>query len=91
MLLKTLGIYLFIINAIGFILMLVDKIKARKNLWRIPEKVLFLSAIIGGSIGSLLGMYVFRHKTKHFSFIIGMPVILAAQIFLAIWLITKFG
>ena len=87
MLLKTLGIYLFIINAIGFILMLVDKIKARKNLWRFPEKVLFLSAIIGGSIGSLLGMYVFRHKTKHFSFILGMPLILAIQIVLAVIII----
>lgn len=87
MLLKTLGIYLFIINAIGFILMLVDKIKARKNLWRIPEKVLFLSAILGGSIGSLLGMYVFRHKTKHFSFILGMPLILAIQIVLAVIII----
>ena len=87
MLLKTLGIYLFIINAIGFILMLVDKMKARKNLWRIPEKVLFLSAIIGGSIGSLLGMYVFRHKTKHFSFILGMPLILAIQIVLAVIII----
>ena len=87
MLLKILGIYLLIINAIGFILMLVDKIKARKNLWRIPEKVLFLSAIIGGSIGSLLGMYVFRHKTKHFSFILGMPLILAIQIVLAVIII----
>ena len=87
MLLKILGIYLFIINAIGFILMLVDKIKARKNLWRIPEKVLFLSAIIGGSIGSLLGMYFFRHKTKHFSFILGMPLILAIQIVLAVIII----
>ena len=87
MLLKTLGIYLFIINAIGFILMLVDKIKARKNLWRIPEKVLFLSAILGGSIGSLLGMYFFRHKTKHFSFILGMPLILAIQIVLAVIII----
>ena len=87
MLLKILGIYLFIINAIGFILMLADKIKARKNLWRIPEKVLFLSAILGGSIGSLLGMYVFRHKTKHFSFILGMPLILAIQIVLAVIII----
>ena len=87
MLLKILGIYLLIINAIGFILMLVDKIKARKNLWRIPEEVLFLSAILGGSIGSLLGMYVFRHKTKHFSFILGMPLILAIQIVLAVIII----
>ena len=73
-------IYLLIINAAAFILMLADKMKARKNLWRIPEKMLFLAAILGGSIGSLLGMYLLRHKTKHFSFILGMPLILAVQI-----------
>lgn len=60
--------------------MLADKIKARKNLWRIPERVLFLTAILGGSLGSLLGMYAFRHKTKHFSFILGMPLIFAVQV-----------
>lgn len=60
--------------------MLADKIKARKNLWRIPERVLFLTAILGGSLGSLLGMYAFRHKTKHFSFILGMPLIFAIQV-----------
>lgn len=80
MLLKILLAYLFIINAVGFILMLVDKIKAKKNLWRIPEATLFLVAAIGGSIGSILGMYTFRHKTKHIKFIVGMPVILAVQI-----------
>ena len=80
MLIKILIIYLLIINAAAFIFMLVDKIKARKNLWRIPEKVLFLSAILGGSIGSLLGMYLLRHKTKHCSFVLGMPLILAVQI-----------
>ena len=84
---KILMVYLLIINAASLILMLADKLKARKNLWRIPEKVLFLSAIIGGSIGSLLGMYVFRHKTKHFSFILGMPLILAIQIVLAVIII----
>lgn len=87
MLIKILVVYLLIINAIGFILMLVDKIKARKNLWRIPESTLFLAAVIGGSVGSLLGMYTFRHKTKHFKFILGMPLILAVQIILAILLI----
>lgn len=73
-------IYLLIINAVAFILMLADKRKARKNLWRIPEKILFLTAILGGSIGNLLGMYLLRHKTKHFSFILGIPLILAVQI-----------
>ena len=87
MLLKLLPVYLLIVNATGFALMLVDKIKAKKNKWRIPEKVLFLVAAVGGSIGSLAGMYTFRHKTKHFSFILGMPLILAAQIILVILIV----
>ncbi len=78
-------IYLLIINAAGFLSMLVDKHKARKNLWRIPEATLLLIALLGGSIGSLLGMYTFRHKTKHPNFTIGIPVILIGQIFLIIW------
>ena len=77
-------IYLLIINAVSFLLMLTDKIKAKKNKWRIPEKVLFLVAILGGSVGSLLGMYLFRHKTKHFSFLLGMPLIFAAQILIVV-------
>lgn len=88
MLIKLLGIYLLIVNAIGLILMLVDKIKAKKNLWRIPEATLFLVAVIGGSIGSLLGMYTFRHKTKHIKFIVGMPLILALQIIGCILILT---
>ena len=77
-------IYLLIINAVAFILMLADKRKARKNLWRIPEKILFLSAVLGGSIGSLLGMYLLRHKTMHFSFVFGIPLILAIQIVIVV-------
>lgn len=77
-------LYLLIVNAAAFALMLADKIKAKKNAWRIPEKVLFFAAIIGGSIGSLLGMYLFRHKTKHFSFIFGLPLILAIQVLTAV-------
>ena len=73
-------IYLLIINAAGFLLMLIDKIKAKKNRWRIPEATLFLVAVLGGSIGSIAGMYTFRHKTKHIKFIVGMPLILALQI-----------
>ena len=84
MLIKILLVYLLIVNALGFILMLVDKIKAKKNLWRIPEATLFLMAAIGGSIGSILGMYTFRHKTKHVSFLLGMPLILAVQIVIVI-------
>lgn len=77
-------LYLLIVNAAAFALMLADKIKAKKNAWRIPEKVLFFAAIIGGSIGSLLGMYLFRHKTKHFLFIFGLPLILAIQVLAAV-------
>lgn len=72
--------YLFIINAAGFLLMLADKYKARKNLWRIPERTLMTVAALGGSIGSLAGMYLVRHKTQHPKFTIGIPVILAVQI-----------
>lgn len=71
--------YLLMINLAGFLLMGVDKRKARKNKWRIPEKTLFLTALLGGSIGSILGMYTFRHKTKHTAFVIGMPCILVLQ------------
>ena len=77
-------IYLLIINAAGFILMLADKIKAKKHLWRIPEATLFLTAILGGSAGCLLGMYAFRHKTRHRKFTLGMPLILAVQIVICI-------
>ena len=76
-------LYLIIINLLAFLLMGLDKRKAKRHKWRIPEKTLFLSAIIGGSIGALLGMQVFRHKTKHASFRIGMPCILILQIILA--------
>lgn len=77
-------IYLLIVNAAGFILMLTDKIKAKKHLWRIPETTLFLAAILGGSAGCLLGMYAFRHKTKHLSFTLGMPLILAVQVIVCV-------
>ena len=73
-------IYLLIVNALGFALMLIDKWKAKKNRWRIPEATLFIVAAIGGSIGSIAGMYAFRHKTKHIKFVVGMPLILAMQV-----------
>ena len=77
---KLILFYLLIINAVAFLLMLVDKQKARKKLWRITESTLLLSAAIGGSIGSLTGMYTFRHKTKHLKFTLGVPAILILQI-----------
>lgn len=84
-------LYLLLINAAAFLLMLVDKRKAKKNRWRIPERTLFGSALLGGSIGALLGMYTFRHKTKHRSFTLGMTAILIAQVALAIWIFLKIG
>lgn len=80
-------LYLLIINATGFLLMLVDKRKAQKKLWRIPESTLFTAAAFGGSIGCIAGMYTFRHKTKHLTFTLGMPAILVAQIAFAVWFI----
>ncbi|MBQ7800727.1 MAG: DUF1294 domain-containing protein [Oscillospiraceae bacterium] len=88
---KILLWYLLIINALGFAVMLADKRKAKKNKWRIPEARLMGVATIGGSIGVLAGMYVFRHKTQHPKFTIGVPVILAAQIVLAVFLISWFS
>ena len=79
-------IYLAAINLLGLILMGIDKAKARRNAWRIPEKVLFLAAILGGSVGTIAGMALFRHKTKHLSFVIGLPVILLLQLIAALWL-----
>ena len=78
--------YLAAVNVLAFALMGIDKVKAKRGAWRIPEKVLFLSALIGGSIGAIAGMFVFRHKTKHLSFVLGLPAILLLQLALALWL-----
>lgn len=89
MLYQILLVYLLLINAIGFLLMLVDKYKAKRNLWRIPEATLMGVAAIGGSIGTIAGMNLFRHKTKHPKFYIGLPAILALQIILIYLLALK--
>lgn len=86
---KYLLVYLLIINAVGFTLMLIDKYKAKKNRWRIPEATLMGVAALGGSIGSLIGMYTVRHKTKHIKFTIGIPVILAMQLLAVCYLSAK--
>ncbi len=82
-------IYLIFINLLALLLCGLDKYKARRDRWRIPEKTLFLSAILGGSVGFLLGMKLFRHKTRHKSFTIGMPLILAAQLGLTAWILMR--
>ena len=78
--------YLLAMNVLSFALMGINKAKARRNKWRIPEKVLFLAAFFGGSVGAFAGMSLFRHKTKHLSFVIGLPVILLLQLIAALWL-----
>lgn len=83
---QALKLYLVTINAIAFLLMLVDKYKAKKNLWRIPEATLMGVAAIGGSFGALVGMYTVRHKTRHKKFTVGIPALLIIQILIFKWL-----
>lgn len=77
---KYILLYLTLINAYAFFLMLIDKQKARKHRRRIPERTLITAALLGGSVGGIAGMYLFRHKTRHLKFILGLPAILAIQI-----------
>ena len=84
-------VYLMLINLIGFAAMALDKRRAIRHKWRIPERTLFLIALLFGSIGVLTGMYVFRHKTRHWYFRFGFPAILAAQAALAAWLFRTFA
>lgn len=87
---KNIIIYLISINIIGFLIMWLDKRKAIKGRWRIPEKTLFIITAIGGGIGTIAGMYTFRHKTKKLNFIIGLPLITILEIILGIYyLVTK--
>ena len=89
MLYKLLLAYFLLVNATAFVLMMADKIKAKKNRWRIKESTLMLSAALGGSIGALAGMYTFRHKTRHRKFTIGIPAILVLQIAAVIFILSK--
>ena len=82
---KNIIIYLISINIIGFLIMWLDKRKAIKGSWRIPEKTLFIITAIGGGIGTTAGMFVFRHKTKKLNFLIGLPLITILEIILMIY------
>lgn len=77
---KNIIIYFVVINIIGFFIMYIDKQKAKKGKWRIPEKTLFIITALGGGIGTIAGMYVFRHKTQKIAFVIGFPVITILEI-----------
>ena len=83
-------LYLLVMNITGIAVMAIDKSKARHHAWRIPEKTLFLVSLLGGSLGTWAGMYIFRHKTRHWYFVVGMPAIFFIQIaalvyFMYIW------
>lgn len=80
---------LAILNGIGFVMMWLDKAKAQKQKWRIPERNFFLISLLGGSIGCWVGMYVFHHKTQHSKFTVGIPMILLAQIALLLYAAAK--
>ena len=86
---KYILIYLLIINALAFVLMCIDKQKAKKHAWRIPEAVLLSIAVLGGSIGTMAGMEIFRHKTKHRRFFIGVPIIIVVQLAIAVFLFLR--
>ena len=86
---KAILIILLLMNLLAFILYGVDKHKARKGAWRIPEATLLLAAFLGGSLGALLGMEVFRHKTKHWQFKVLVPVFFILHIALAVWLVKS--
>ena len=78
-----------IINIIGFIIMGLDKMKAKSGAWRIPEDNLLLIALLGGSVGIFLGIKIFRHKTRHIKFSVGVPFIFLLQIAVILWLLHK--
>lgn len=82
---RNIIIYFVIINIIGFLIMFIDKQKAKKGAWRIPEKTLFIITALGGGIGTIAGMYTFRHKTQKLQFIVGLPLITILEIILAIY------
>lgn len=87
MLVKILAIYLVMINLVGIFVMWSDKCRAKRSAWRIQEKTLFLVALLGGALGTTLGMHWFRHKTQHWYFRLGFPLILIAEAALLVWLL----
>ena len=90
-LLPPLALYLAVINLAAFVAFGADKHRARRHLWRVPEKTLFALALFGGSVGALCGMRVFHHKTRHWYFRWGIPAILLLQLALALWIYRRGG
>lgn len=86
---QLLGLYLVAVNLAAFVLMGADKRRAKRGAWRISERALFLPALLGGALGGTLGMRVFRHKTKHWYFRWGLPLLLILQAGLLAWLALR--
>ena len=86
---KNIIIYFLLINIVGFFIMWLDKRKAKRGAWRIPEKTLFIITALGGGIGTIAGMYTFRHKTQKIQFVIGFPFITILEIITIIYFILK--
>jgi uncharacterized membrane protein YsdA (DUF1294 family) len=86
---QNIVIYFIIINLFGFFIMWLDKRKAKKGAWRIPEKTLFIVTALGGGIGTIAGMYTFRHKTQKIQFVIGFPFITILEIITIIYFALK--
>ena len=82
---KNIVLYIFIINILGLLAMGLDKLKAKHGSWRIPENTLFMFTILGGGIGTIAGIYLFRHKTRKLKFTIGMPLILILEIIIIVY------
>ena len=86
---QVLTAYLVLVNAAALALMLADKQKARRGVWRIPEATLLGIAVFGGSIGAIIGMYLFRHKTRHLKFALGLPLIFMAHFTLLLFIASR--
>lgn len=81
------AVFIIAINILGFILAGIDKYKAKRKLWRIPEKTLFLTAVLGATLGLYFGFIIFRHKTKRLKFMLGIPLIFIAQVIVLLLII----
>ncbi|MGE4275948.1 MAG: DUF1294 domain-containing protein [Lawsonibacter sp.] len=88
---QLLGLYLLTVNLAAFVLMGIDKRRSKRKAWRVSEKSLFLPVLLGGALGGVLGMGMFHHKTRHWYFRLGFPLLLFLQLLLGIWLVWTFG
>lgn len=86
---RNIILYFLMINLVGFFIMWLDKTKAKRGRWRIPEKVLFFITALGGGIGTTAGMYIFRHKTKKIAFVVGFPFITILEIITILYYVLK--